>query len=65
MQSMRAFSSPIALQEFRDAGYVTQYGEDAGQVGTFTYRLKGFDKQPTDHYSRTMFVVSCRSLCLL
>lgn len=62
---MRAFSSLILLQEFRDAGYVTQYGEDAGVVGTFTYRLKGFDKQPTDHYSRTLFVVSYPSLYLL
>jgi hypothetical protein len=46
------------LQEFRKIGYVTQYGEDSAAVGTFTYRLKGFDQQPTDHYSRTLYHVS-------
>jgi hypothetical protein len=24
-------------------------------AGTFTYRLKGFERQPTDHYTRTFF----------
>jgi membrane-anchored protein YejM (alkaline phosphatase superfamily) len=24
-------------------------------LGTFTYRLKGFKQQPTDHYTRTFF----------
>uniref|UniRef100_A0A915L8W2 DUF229 domain containing protein n=1 Tax=Romanomermis culicivorax TaxID=13658 RepID=A0A915L8W2_ROMCU len=39
-------------------GYVTLYGEDSPSVGTFTYRLKGFLKQPTDYYMRTFHMVS-------
>ncbi|TKR68068.1 hypothetical protein L596_024110 [Steinernema carpocapsae] len=46
---------PFIWNNFSDAGYITLYGEDAAQVGTFTYRLKGFKKQPTDHYTRTYF----------
>ncbi|VDK49565.1 unnamed protein product [Anisakis simplex] len=46
---------PFVWQNFSDAGYITLYGEDAAAVGTFTYRLKGFKKQPTDHYTRTFF----------
>lgn len=32
------------------------YAEDVPDVGIFTYRLKGFDQQPTDHYLRTYYV---------
>ncbi|CAB3409769.1 unnamed protein product [Caenorhabditis bovis] len=46
---------PFIWNNFSDAGYVTMYGEDAFNIGTFTYRLKGFRKLPTDHYTRTIF----------
>lgn len=46
---------PFVWRNFSDAGYVTLYAEDAASVGTFTYRLKGFKNQPTDHYTRTFF----------
>lgn len=46
---------PFIWNNFSDAGYITGYGEDAAAIGTFTYRLKGFKKQPTDHYTRTYF----------
>ncbi|PAV78049.1 hypothetical protein WR25_00929 isoform B [Diploscapter pachys] len=46
---------PFIWKNFSDAGYVTAYGEDAFNIGTFTYRLKGFRYQPTDHYTRTFF----------
>lgn len=46
---------PFIWNNFSDAGYVTLYGEDAAGIGTFTYRLKGFKKQPTNHYTRTFF----------
>lgn len=32
------------------------YAEDVSDAGIFTYRLKGFDQQPTDHYMRTYYV---------
>lgn len=32
------------------------YAEDVPDIGTFTYRLKGFDQQPTDHYLRTYYL---------
>jgi len=32
------------------------YAEDVPDVGIFTYRLKGFDQQPTDHYMRSYYV---------
>uniref|UniRef100_A0A914ZH73 Death domain-containing protein n=1 Tax=Parascaris univalens TaxID=6257 RepID=A0A914ZH73_PARUN len=46
---------PFVWRNFSDAGYITLYGEDAASIGTFTYRLKGFKNQPTDHYTRTFF----------
>lgn len=47
---------PFIWNNFRDNGYVTAYMEDTPSVGIFTYRLKGFDKVPTDHYMRPFFV---------
>jgi hypothetical protein len=49
---------PFIWNKFSDNGYVTMYGEDAANIGTFTYRLKGFRNQPTDHYTRTFFLLS-------
>ncbi|KAJ1371926.1 hypothetical protein KIN20_033975 [Parelaphostrongylus tenuis] len=46
---------PFIWNNFSSSGYVTLYGEDAFAIGTFTYRLKGFRKKPTDHYLRTIF----------
>lgn len=44
---------PWIWKKFREAGYVTQYGEDSPSIGTFTYRMLGFKNQPVDHYMRT------------
>lgn len=49
---------PFVWNEFRNAGYATMYGEDAPGVGTFTYRLKGFNEQPTDHYIRSFYLAA-------
>ena len=49
---------PFIWKNFSDAGYATMYGEDAANIGTFTYRLKGFRNRPTDHYTRTFFLLS-------
>ncbi|VDK68396.1 unnamed protein product [Onchocerca ochengi] len=46
---------PFVWKNFSKAGYVTLYAEDSARIGTFTYRLKGFKHQPTDHYVRTFF----------
>jgi hypothetical protein len=34
------------------------FHEDSPNIGTFTYRLKGFNAPPTDHYMRTYFVAA-------
>lgn len=39
-------------------GYVTQWGEDLQNVGTFQMRLKGFREQPVDHYARPFYLVA-------
>uniref|UniRef100_A0A5S6R123 Sulfatase N-terminal domain-containing protein n=1 Tax=Trichuris muris TaxID=70415 RepID=A0A5S6R123_TRIMR len=46
---------PFIWNEFKKMGYATFYGEDGSKIGTFTYRLKGFKRQPTDHYMRVFY----------
>ena len=46
---------PFVWNNFSEKGYVTLFGEDAFKIGMFTYRLKGFNKQPTDHYTRNFY----------
>lgn len=53
---------PMIWKNFSKAGYVTLYAEDSAAVGTFTYRLKGFKEQPTDHYFRTFFMKTEKEL---
>ncbi|XP_054724869.1 uncharacterized protein LOC129235195 isoform X2 [Uloborus diversus] len=47
---------PFAWKNFSASGYVSAYGEDSPYTGTFTYRLKGFDEIPTDHYMRSFYL---------
>jgi hypothetical protein len=42
---------PWIWNEFKTAGYVTQWIEDAASVNTFTWRMNGFKKQPMDYHS--------------
>ena len=49
---------PFVWNNFSQAGYATLYGEDSAHIGTFTYRLKGFNQQPTDHYMRTFYLMA-------
>lgn len=37
------------------------YMEDSPGIGTFQYRLKGFEEQPTDFYMRTYFLAATKS----
>lgn len=38
---------PMIWSEYEQNGYVTSFNEDVPQIGTFSYRLNGFDQQPT------------------
>lgn len=47
---------PFIWKNFSELGYVTAFAEDTPETGIFTYRLKGFNEQPTDHYMRSFFL---------
>ncbi|XP_046607068.1 uncharacterized protein LOC124298720 isoform X2 [Neodiprion virginianus] len=47
---------PFVWNEYKKSGYMTGFLEDVPNIGTFTYRLKGFKDQPTDHYMRTYYL---------
>jgi hypothetical protein len=49
---------PWIWKKLRDVGYVTQWGEESPNMGTFTYRMLGFREQPVDHYMRTYFLAA-------
>ncbi|XP_030372616.1 uncharacterized protein LOC115622717 isoform X2 [Scaptodrosophila lebanonensis] len=49
-------SYPMIWQDFARLGYMTSFNEDLPNVGTFTYRMNGFEEQPVDHYLRTYYV---------
>ncbi|CAD7092544.1 unnamed protein product [Hermetia illucens] len=47
---------PMIWKDYKKSGYMTSFNEDLPKVGTFTYRLNGFEEQPTDHYMRTYYL---------
>ncbi|XP_058825046.1 uncharacterized protein LOC131685374 [Topomyia yanbarensis] len=47
---------PFVWNEYEKYGYVTAFNEDVPHIGTFSYRLNGFESQPTDHYMRTYYL---------
>lgn len=49
---------PLIWKEYKESGYITGFMEDVHHIGTFTYRLKGFKTQPTDHYMRTYYIAA-------
>lgn len=61
---------PTIWKEYDKYGYYTAFNEDVPNIGTFSYRLTGFNEQPTDHYMRTYYlaidsyVKSYKRLCV-
>ncbi|XP_078052258.1 uncharacterized protein LOC144478335 [Augochlora pura] len=49
---------PMIWNDYKKQGYITGFMEDVHHIGTFTYRLKGFEQQPTDHYMRTYYLAA-------
>ena len=47
---------PWIWNDFKKAGYVTQWVEDMASIGTFHYRMLGFKNQPTDHNMRVFYM---------
>ncbi|XP_066283082.1 uncharacterized protein [Branchiostoma lanceolatum] len=47
---------PFVWNKFRRMGYTTMHGEDEAWSGTFQFRTRGFEKQPTDYYMRPFWV---------
>ncbi|XP_020299718.1 uncharacterized protein LOC109863692 [Pseudomyrmex gracilis] len=49
---------PFLWYNFRNAGYVTAYGEDETILNTFNYLKVGFVEPPTDYYLRPYMLAS-------
>ncbi|KAK2584189.1 hypothetical protein KPH14_006616 [Odynerus spinipes] len=49
---------PFLWYNFRNAGYVTAYGEDETALNTFNYLKVGFVQPPTDYYLRPYMLAS-------
>lgn len=53
---------PFVWKDFRDAGYVTAYGEDEASISTFNYHKTGFVHPPTDFYLRPYMLAAEHNL---
>ncbi len=50
-------SWPWIWNELKELGYKTMYIEDMPDIGTFQYRMMGFNKQPTNFYGRNFYLL--------
>lgn len=48
--------------DYRKLGFITGYGEDEADIGTFNYMKKGFKYEPTDYYFRPYIVATEQQL---
>lgn len=53
---------PFVWWDYRDAGYVTAYGEDEASISTFHYHKVGFQSPPTDYYMRPYMLAAEKNL---
>ncbi|KAL4234217.1 hypothetical protein ACF0H5_005870 [Mactra antiquata] len=44
--------------KYERKGYITQWTEDLANVGTFNYRMLGFENQPVNHYMRPFYLAA-------
>ncbi|XP_023932391.1 uncharacterized protein LOC106165597 [Lingula anatina] len=47
---------PFVWKDFKRHGYITQWVEDEPTIGTFHYRLLGFNETPTDYNMRVFYL---------
>lgn len=57
-------SCPLVWKGFREAGYVTAYGEDEASISTFNYHKVGFSTPPTDYYMRPYMLAAEKNLSI-
>lgn len=58
----RLDACPFMWKDFRNAGYVTAYGEDEASISSFNYHKPGFQKPPTDYYMRPYMMAAEKNL---
>lgn len=65
---------PLIFRDFKKAGYGSVFAEEQAAYSAYAFRLKGFDKEPVDHYLRyeknftcdiPFFVRLCRRIARL
>ena len=49
---------PFIWNKFKERGYITAFAEDYPGGGTWTWRMTGFNEQPTDYYLRPFYLAA-------
>ncbi|KAL8581186.1 hypothetical protein ACOMHN_038287 [Nucella lapillus] len=52
---------PWIWREFSKRGFITAYAEDRPDIGTFHYRMLGFQDPPTDHFMRPFYLAAAKA----
>lgn len=55
-ESLFVNNYPFIFNEYSRHGYVSAFNEDLPDFGTFSYRLNGFNEQPTTHFMRPFYL---------